>query len=353
MHWQAVARVAAALQLVLLRPWCEAASHYSCTSQEVSGELQGETGVACAPRCQDGTLDCPLDVPTGTTAQPQCMLQDVDQVTYCGLLCQIDAQCPSGASCRKIVNTDISMCIHTLSFSEWAKLDNRKKLNVELPKKTGQSAHGFQIAKAYAALQSLKRRYGMADGDADVLIVKELLSATTANAVGSQISAAASSAAGTSHSSPAVTNKSPVWEDSVVGSSVIQRAKHDISYLSHNVREGLPGLQREIHDTIWNVEHLGKHGVGSGMLLDILMIALVYLGVGSAYKYQTMGARGIDMIPHIGFWMEYPKLVSDGMNYSMMIVGGWIGQPSLKGGGGYQPVGSDRDTFSHFEPNST
>jgi len=335
------ARPAAAVRLALLlcSPLlCGAATHYTCTGEEVSGEVQGETGAVCAPRCQERTYDCPLDVPAGTSAQPQCVLQDVDQAAYCGLLCQVDAQCPSGASCRKMAGSDLSLCIHTLSFAEWAQLSNRKKLNVEMPKKASPSAHGFQIAKAYAALQSLKRRYGMSDGDADVLIVKELLSATTASAAGSKPPAAVPSPA------PATLPVHPahlVWEDSL-GSSVIHRARHDLGYFAHNVEAGIPGLQKELHDTIWNVEHLGRHGVGSGMLLDVLMIALVYLGVGSAYKYQTMGSRGIDMIPHVGFWMEYPTLVSDGVKYAIMVVRGWLGQPSaMKGAGGFQPVGAD------------
>merc|ERR1712113_323022 len=141
-------------------------------------------------------------------------------------------------------------------------------------------------------------------------------------------------------------------EDSV-GSTILKRAKHDLSYVSHNVEDGLPGLQREIHDTIWSVEHMGNHGVGSGMLIDLLLVALVYIGVGCAYKYQTMGARGIDMIPHIGFWMEYPQLVADGVKYSCMqandCCGGGLPIGRVAPPPGFQGS-SDRDTFAHFEP---
>eukprot|EP00438_Fugacium_kawagutii_P034373 Skav204878 [mRNA] locus=scaffold2602:46921:52510:+ [translate_table: standard] len=44
------------------------------------------------------------------------------QAFYCGLLCQADAQCPSGASCRKVGTQAVGLCIHPLSFSDWVDL---------------------------------------------------------------------------------------------------------------------------------------------------------------------------------------------------------------------------------------
>ncbi|CAK9047407.1 unnamed protein product [Durusdinium trenchii] len=58
------------------------------------------------------------------------MLQNVDQAFYCGLLCQADAQCPSGASCRKVGTQNVGLCIHPLSFSDWARLSSRMKLSI-------------------------------------------------------------------------------------------------------------------------------------------------------------------------------------------------------------------------------
>jgi len=329
-----------ALRLACL-PIRAEAIHYSgsCASDEVSGEVQGQTGLVCGPRCREGAFDCPTDAPEGTTAQPQCMLQDIDQVAYCGLLCQVDSQCPSGASCRDAGTQAVGICIHPLSFFDWSKAGTRRKLAVGWPARAGQSTKGFQIAKAYSALQSLKRRYGIADGDADVLVVKELLAASTATGAAKGATQLAAP--------PQAAPSAPSLRTTEGG--VLAPWKHDLSQFAGYVRGGVPGLEREVHDTIWQVENINRPGVASALLRGVFMCALLYLGVGCLYKYQNMGSRGIDMIPHIGFWMEYPQLVLDGIQYSMAFLTGLVGQPRSSG---FQSVGgvSDRDTFAHFEP---
>lgn len=321
---------------------------YDCVSEAI-GEVQGETGSVCAPRCSEGSLECPANVPAGTTAQPQCMLQDVNQVAYCGLLCSLDAQCPSGASCKKVgaASLEVSLCIHPLSFNEWAgKAGARTKLMVGFAAganaggKAGQ--HGFRIAKAFAALQSLKRRYGVAEGDADVLTVKELLQAMSIKGPAGGASA---------------TSSLQGLRGSVVGGDMSMGAfTHDVDRFTGYVQKGLPGLEQELHDTMWNLEHLGKRGVCSELLRSLILIGLVYVGIGSFYKYQTMGSRGPEMIPHIGFWMEYPTLVMDGVHYALEVGTELLGgrsasagmAPRMTAASGGAP--NDRDTFAHFEP---
>lgn len=290
------------------------ASHYSCedgAGDAAKGEVQGETGIICGPRCADGTFQCPTDVPPGTSAQPQCMLQDADQTPYCGLLCQVDSQCPSGASCRKVTGSiEVSVCIHPLSFDQWAKTSgSRRKFTVGWPVKAGSQASGFQIARAYSALQSLKRRYSIADGDSDVLVVKELLSAaSSAGAAASTAAAAAGPPAALDgvHVSAAAPSKG--WAPSAW--------EHDLAVFGGNMARGLPGVEKEIHDTIWNVEHIENRGVATMLLRSVIMIAVVYLVGGAVYKNQTYGSSGVDAIPHIGFWKEYPQLVLDGVQYA-------------------------------------
>merc|ERR1712087_99172 len=65
--------------------------------------------------------------------------------------------------------------------------------------------------------------------------------------------------------------------------------KKDLSYFAGNMQSGIPGLQREIHDTVWNVEHLQNKGVASELLRSIVLVSLAYVGIGSAIKYQSMG----------------------------------------------------------------
>lgn len=78
-------------------------SHYEkppCQSDEVEASVQGAQGSVCAPPC-DGT-SCPTDVPTGTTAKPQCILKDSSSgKQYCALTCLLGG-CPAGAKCSHI-----------------------------------------------------------------------------------------------------------------------------------------------------------------------------------------------------------------------------------------------------------
>ena len=55
---------------------------------------------------------------------------------------------------------------------------------------------------------------------------------------------------------------------------------------------------------------------------------------------EAMGARGLDMVPHIGFWREYPDLVADGIRYTIMMFNEFVGS---SGGG------SSRGGFKRFE----
>jgi hypothetical protein len=283
------------------------------------------------------------------------VLQDVDSTGYCGLFCQSDAQCPSGASCRTVGTAGISICFHPLSFTDWAnKQGTRKKLAVGWPAKAANSnnAKGFQIAKAYAALLSLKRRYSMADGDADVLTVKELLSSmTTASAPKTQSS-------GGWFGSPSLSlnnagsggNNRPSSQNTA---SALDPWKHDISYFAGNMAQGLPGIEREVGQIAWTASHLEQRGKAEATLRGVVLFALAYLIGGSAYKYQAMGARGLEMVPHIGFWQEYPALVADGIKYAPQLLAGLFsghGMGGIRGSGFASSGTSDRDTFAHFEP---
>lgn len=302
-----------------------------CGNDEVSGEVQGESALICAAKCKDVTFECPSDVPLGTTAEPQCMLQDVNAGFHCGLVCQLDTQCPSGHACRAAGS--LSICMRPLSFAEWSDNSKRQKLNVAWP--TGAGGHtkpGFQIAKAYAALQSLKKKYGIGDGDADVLTVKELL-------MSAHGSTAAQAAAAQLASSGAAASSRGGLFGSLAG---------DFNHLTHNLQDGLPGIEHElVRDTEWNIEH-GRYWA---ILRGFLAWVAAYLVLGSAYKYQTAGARGMDMIPHIGFWIEYPNLVRDGVGYISMLISGFFGgESSSKGASasssGFQTIGRARDSFS-------
>jgi len=88
-------------------------SHYEkppCQSDEVEAQIQGASGVLCAPHCDNSA--CPTDVPEGATAHPMCALQDSSSASkYCALMCLTDSMCGSGASCAKIAGL-FGVCVY-------------------------------------------------------------------------------------------------------------------------------------------------------------------------------------------------------------------------------------------------
>lgn len=323
-----VAGIGAFLVLAgLLRP--SSAVHFDCSGYEdVKGEVQDASGYVCASKCAADTFNCPTDVPAGTTAQPQCMLQDVDKGAFCGLLCQVDSQCPNGSRCRQMKQVEVGLCLYPVSFSDWARQTTNRKFNVAFPTRAGGASAGsgtsssFQIAKTYAALQSLKSKYSIDDGDADMLVLKELLSSMTA----------ATAVGGTPVAGPAglVQGPQPASVPAAV-SAVIGQPKarddfginawgHDIRQFEGYVGDGLPGIEREIHDTVWNIENFGHRDAALHLFRGVILVGVAYVSIGSFFKYQS-GATGMDMIPHISFWMEYPNLVADGVTYSKILLG--------------------------------
>lgn len=308
------------LHLFLLWLWhCGVAAHYDrapCQSDEIQGEVQGGQGYLCAPKCEASTYNCPFDMPSGSLAQAQCMLQDLEQVAHCGLLCQVDSQCPSGARCQQLKQVDVGLCLYSVSFSDWARQSVTKKLAIGWPSQVGKPTAGFQVAKTYVALQNLKQKYSIDDGDADMLTLKELLAALSV----------------TSTAPPGGRGAVQERSSSRDGSSLLGPWQHDINQFQKYVSRGLPGVEDEIHDTIWNVEHITSPNRATTLLRGVILIAVVYVSVGSFIKYQTVGARGIEMLPHIGFWTDYPQLVSDGILYSKILLGDATGVHVNRGG---------------------
>lgn len=307
-------------------PGCSA--HFApppCAGDEVMGEIQDSSGTVCAPRCAEGSYACPVDLPSGATAQPQCMLKDVDQRSFCGLLCQVDGQCPSGARCKTLKQAELSVCVYPFSFADWSRQGETRKLVIGWPSAAGQGsgvpATSFQIAKTYQSLQALKSKYAVDDGDADMLTLKEFLaSLSTSVADGGAGSPAARAPSGSG----------PVSDSS----ASLDVWGHDLRYVEGNFEHGIPGLEKEFDDTIWNIEHIEKRGVATMLLRGVWVVCLFYIVGGAFIKHQMMGVRGVDVIPHIGFWREYPSLVADGIMYSKVLAG--LEQPTGNGafGGG-------------------
>merc|ERR1712039_539718 len=97
-------------------------THYEkppCRSDEVDVSIQGFDGETCTPKCT--TNACPTDVPEGTTATPQCVLQDSSSGDkYCALTCLIGG-CPPGASCKHSGLT--GLCLYPQANSDVEQLE--------------------------------------------------------------------------------------------------------------------------------------------------------------------------------------------------------------------------------------
>lgn len=331
-------RLAVLLLSALWRPHA-AGTHYEqppCQSDEVQGEVQGAAGYLCAPKCDEASYNCAMDMPPGASAQPQCMLQDIDRNAYCGLLCQVDAQCPSGARCKNIKQVEVGLCMYPISFADWAaQASNGKKLAIGWP--GGKPTASFQIAKTYSALQNLKQKYSVDDGDADMLVLKELLSTLSAAqpaqpgaqpASPPSAAVAMGGAAALVAQGPPQAEAAPPQPQQHQEGTVYGAWSHDVNRIGNHLSRGLPGIEDEISQAAWDVEHIYTRNAASELLRGLILLALAYLAVGSFIKYQS-GATGMHLIPHLEFWMEYPKLVNDGVLYSKMLIAGAAGSPAL------------------------
>mmetsp|Transcript_90578 Transcript_90578/g.198528 ORF Transcript_90578/g.198528 Transcript_90578/m.198528 type:complete len:380 (-) Transcript_90578:42-1181(-) len=378
MAFPTTARLPAAPLSTLLLLLGSAEALYSqppCSAGEVQGEIQGVTGYLCAPRCDAATYNCPSDAISMGSAQPTCMLQDVSQNALCALLCDVDAQCASGAQCKHVPQLGVGVCLFPVTFADWARGGAQtQKLAVGWPNRGSQRGPAdFQITKTVSALQNLKTRYAIDDGDADLLTLRTLLNnmnskqaALTSSAVAAAIPPGFTNPNSAPNGFPAAafpanpanpsfaqnpnSNSNNNNNNNGLASSPMF---HDVTQFEGYAAQGLPGLGREIHDTMWNVEHFEHRYAATNLLTGVLWVAFIYLAVGVFLGYQR-GARGWEAVPHIGFWAEYPSLVNDGVKYSKILLG--IDPPmdiDLTGGiprGGMPPVMIRSGGAGAFDP---
>jgi len=97
-------------------------THYEkppCQSDEVAVQIQGADGSVCAAHCD--SAPCPTDVPPGTTAKPNCALQDSSTgAKYCALTCFLGG-CPVDANCKMIGGIQ-GICLYPASAGSDRKM---------------------------------------------------------------------------------------------------------------------------------------------------------------------------------------------------------------------------------------
>jgi hypothetical protein len=86
----------------------------NCLSDEEAVTITGIAGSFCSPKCENLIVvkECTKDVPTGTTARPECVLESAGSSTpsMCALICSPSDEadgCPDKASCKAISGTGI------------------------------------------------------------------------------------------------------------------------------------------------------------------------------------------------------------------------------------------------------
>jgi len=301
-----------------------------CDSDEVQGEVQGVSGTMCSPHCSSVGYACPAS--TGM-AQATCMLQDVDHSSFCGLFCDSDGECPGGSQCMRVEQLQVSLCLHPSSFMDWARLGTTsKKLTIEWPSSgsAGQPAATFLVSKADRAVDNIKFTYGLDDSDPDIRTLKDFLTSLQQGGSGSGMGvqdpamlASMSAGSGMQQMTPPVQAQAPPPAPSQHQHPNAWR--HDLNYIERALSDPIPGVEHGLQDTMWNIEHVEHRGAATELLRGLIWIGGAYLVIGAAYKYQTQGASGMQLIPHVEFWMEYPALVADGVAYSKQLLGSVTG----------------------------
>lgn len=125
--------------------------------------------------------------------------------------------------------------------------------------------------------------------------------------------------------------------------------EHDVEYFVNNVRSGVPGLQREIHDTVWNVSHLNSQTADANIFRGLVWIVIIYLGLGAAINHYKEGARGVEMIPHCAFWCASAMMLCKGLMFAKTSLSKYAAGSKWEASGVSVPQRSSLDSFGTFE----
>jgi|ERR1719424_855717 len=80
----------------------------------------------------------------------------------------------------------------------------------------------------------------------------------------------------------------------------------------------------------------GGLSYGWVFIICFAVLMVLYCGIGMFYKIKKLGVTGIEAIPNIEFWRDYPTIVKDGCSFSMATLNSCFSKGG--GGGGYSPV---------------
>uniref|UniRef100_U5ET17 Putative mannose-6-phosphate receptor domain-containing protein n=1 Tax=Corethrella appendiculata TaxID=1370023 RepID=U5ET17_9DIPT len=63
------------------------------------------------------------------------------------------------------------------------------------------------------------------------------------------------------------------------------------------------------------IDDFSGPSVFTAMLILFLVAVLTYFSIGIVVNFMYLGARGIEVIPHLEFWKSVPKLIREGIRF--------------------------------------
>ena len=124
----------------------------------------------------------------------------------------------------------------------------------------------------------------------------------------------------------------------------IDESLHAILHPLSSIREGSRGA-------MWDLKHPLRSRTMFNWLRGLLIFGLLYTLAGCYYNAAYLNMNGLDRIPHVSFWLDYPFLVLDGFNFAVMtLIGAGSSGFSFLASSRDSKYASVRDSFANFEP---
>jgi len=119
----------------------------------------------------------------------------------------------------------------------------------------------------------------------------------------------------------------------------------------HNILHPVSSLSQGTYGAIWDLRHPFAYRTMFNWLRGLFIFFCIYAAVGCWYKITYENATGLDRMPNLSFWLDYPQLVLDGVNFSVAkVVGGGTAGFNFVASARDSKYLSARDSFANFEP---
>ena len=317
---------------------CAAVSGQMVLRMELA-QLGTGSGLSCAVPCSvvNGVM-------CGFQSGWSCLLQDSSpsKAPYCAQTCQSNSECASGSTCnlggKPLTMASVGICMTSPDPSVTA------------------------IQKAVIMAVTDQQRYspittasGMQPNTQFEFLTKNLadqlnqLSNENNLATNPTMMALRVNLAALIKLHPEGANANP--NAIILGNDVQSYVEYAVDTSLHNILHPVSSLTEGTRGAIWDLRHPFAYRTLFNWLRGLLVFFILYSLVGCYYKANFEGATGLDRIPHLAFWLDYPQLVMDGVNFLIAkIVGGSAAGLNFLASARDSKYISARDSFANFEP---